>query len=89
MKVRMINENALTDVLVNLAEINRNQYVLLVDLGCEIAALKQTIRALDPTFAETFDRRITEAAQAVAQSKESSLARFDGLIQKMKSGLVS
>ena len=85
----MINENALRDVLVNLAEINRNQYVLLVDLGCEIAALKQTIRALDPTFSETFERRKKEATQATTQSKDSSLARFDRLIQQMRDGLVS
>jgi hypothetical protein len=89
MEVTVINENALREVLVNLAETNRNLYVLLVDLGCEVAAMKETIRALDPTFSETFDRRIKEAAQAVAQRKDSSLARFDGLIQKMKDGLVS
>lgn len=84
----MINENALKDVLVNLAEINRDQYALLVDLGCEIAALKQTVRALDPTFVETFDRRIKEAAQATARKKESSIAGFDGLIRRLKTDLL-
>jgi hypothetical protein len=86
----MINEKALKDVLVTLAEINKSQYVLLMDLGSEIAALKQTMRGLDPTFSETFDRRKKEAAAEVtAQTRDSSLARFDGLIQKMKDGLVS
>ena len=44
----MINENALKEVLVTLAEVNKSQYSLIVDLTSEIAALEETMRALDP-----------------------------------------
>jgi hypothetical protein len=85
----MINENALRDVLVNLAEISKRQYSLLVDLTGEIAALEQTMRALDPTFADTFALRRKEAVQKALASSQTALAQYDQLILKMKSGLVS
>jgi hypothetical protein len=84
----MINENALKEVLVTLAEINKSQYSLIVDLTSEIAALEETMRALDPTFADTFAQRRKQAAQKAGASSQTALARYDNLIQKMKDYLV-
>src|ERR1700746_1328047 len=81
---RMINENALRDALVNFAEISKRQDSLLVDLIGEIAALEQTIRGLDPTFAVTFAQRRKEAVQKALASSQTALAQHDQLIQKMK-----
>jgi hypothetical protein len=85
----MINENALRDVLVTLAEINKSQYSLIVDLTGEIAALEKTMSALDPTFANTFAQRRKQAVQKVLASSQTALAQYDHLIQKMRDGLVS
>ena len=84
----MINENALKDVLVTLAEISKSQYSLIVDLTSEVAALEKTVSALDPTFADTFVQRRKQAAQKALASSQTALARYDDLIQKMKDGLV-
>ena len=84
----MINENALRDVLVTLAEINKSQYSLIVDLTGEVAALERTVSALDPTFADTFAQRRKQSVQKALASSQTALARYDNLIQKMKDGLV-
>jgi hypothetical protein len=85
----MINENALRDVLVNLAEISKNQYSLIVDLTAEVAAMEKTMRALDPTFADTFGLRRSQPVQKVLASSKTVLLRYDNLILKMTAGLVS
>jgi hypothetical protein len=69
----MVNENALRDVLVTLAEISRDQYRLLVDLASEIAALEKAVSALDPTFADSFVIRRQQAAQKLLHHRNLRL----------------
>jgi hypothetical protein len=85
----MVNENALRDALVTLAEISKRQYEFSAELAHEIAALRETMRPLDPTFVEIFEKRRKQAAQATAISEKGVLAQYETIIQKMKEGLVS
>jgi hypothetical protein len=85
----MINQEYLKDVLVTLAEINKSQYSQIVDLTSELAALEETMRALDPTFADNFAQRRKQSAQKALASSQTALAQYDNLIHKMRDHLVS
>jgi hypothetical protein len=79
----MTNEKRLRDALVALAQISKSQYVFAAELANEVAALRETVHGLDPTFGDVFEKRRKQAAQAMSASVEATIAQFDSLIRKL------
>ena len=64
----MINEPALKDALLALTEIAKNQYELIVSAMVEVAAVRDAVHGLDPTFDDTL-----AAKRQRALAKHSSI----------------
>jgi len=73
----MVNEEGLRDTLLALAENNRMIYISLTSVMNELAALRETVRGLDPTFAEIMENRRQAAAQNSAEYAEQIIAGYD------------
>ena len=86
--LRMIDENALRDTLVVLVELVQAQYKLTVAMGTQLQALQETVRGLDPTFAEVMEVRWQEETEANAETRLSVAQVLDDLIQRLKDGEV-
>jgi outer membrane protein TolC len=82
----MINEPALRDALLALAEQCKTQYFGLSLLIDEIAALRETVRVLDPTFDEVLRKKREEAASD--DIRKAAIQQFDEIIQRLKDGEV-
>jgi hypothetical protein len=84
----MINDDALRETLIALAEQQEMHYKLHTAIIQELAALRDTVKALDPTFWETLqaNRRLREQ-----ENLETVAAVSRGLeetIRRLKAGLV-
>ena len=82
----MINEPKLRDCLIILAENVKKHHEVLSLAMDEIAALRETVRGLDPTFDEVFRDR--KADLSSAEFRRQSAEIFDALIQLLKTGFV-
>ncbi len=82
----MINENALRDVLIALAEQAKTQHDVLSHLMDEVAALRQAVQGLDPTFDDVFRER--KADLTSARMRRLAAQQFDDLIRRLKVGEV-
>jgi len=54
---RLINEASLKDVLLALATQSKTQYVMLSSILNELAALRETVRDLDPIFGGVLEQK--------------------------------
>jgi ABC-type uncharacterized transport system ATPase component len=84
----MINENALRDVLLALAEQQKTHYVMVSSVLNEVDALRETVRALDPTFADVLEQKRLEAAQKQAATVTIVIHQFDEILRRLKAGEV-
>jgi hypothetical protein len=84
----VINESALKDALLALTEIAKNQYELIVSSMSEIAAVREAVRGLDPTFDDTLATKRQQALQNILPITTRSVAILDGLARKLKDGEV-
>jgi hypothetical protein len=84
----MINEDSLRDVLIALAQMNRQLYQLVYASMNEIASVRETVRGLDPTFADVLEQRQKEYASRTREVSATSIALTDSLIQRLKDGEV-
>jgi len=84
----VINEAALKDTLLSLAENNRMMYVALSSALNEIEALRETVRGLDPTFSEVMEDRRQRAAQNGAEVVQQIIAGYDLILQRLTDGYV-
>jgi hypothetical protein len=82
----MINENALRDVLIVLLQQVKIQHEVLSRVMDEVAALRQTVRGLDPTFDDVFRERKSDLS-SVAMRKAAA-QQFDDLIRRVNDGEV-
>ena len=82
----MINETALRETLVSLAELNKHQYLLFSSVLDELVALRETVRGLDPTFGDVMDDRRKKQEDSSKQIVSDQLGLYDGIIQKLKTG---
>jgi hypothetical protein len=82
----VINETALRDTLIILAENVKKHHEILSLAMDEIAALRETVRALDPTFDDVFRNR--KADLSSVEFRRQSAEIYDGLIRLLKSGAV-
>jgi hypothetical protein len=84
----MINENALRDSLCALAQQSKTLYVMQTSVLNEVAAIRETVRGLDPTFADVIEGKRIEAARAQVEAVKLQLAVYDHIIERLKNGEV-
>jgi hypothetical protein len=84
----MINENALRDALLALATDGRSNYVMISSVLNEVTALRETVRGLDPTFAEILEKKRQAAAQSDAEVVKAVIFQYDEIIRRLTSGEV-
>ena len=84
----MINENALRDALLALATDGRSTYVMISSVLNEVTALRETVRGLDPTFAEILEKKRQAAAQSDAEVVKAVIFQYDEIIRRLTSGEV-
>jgi ABC-type nitrate/sulfonate/bicarbonate transport system ATPase subunit len=84
----MIKEKALKDHLLALAERDKTNYLMISGILDELAALRETVRGLDPTFAEVLENRRKEAAKQTAPVVKETVRLLNEIIQRLKAGEV-
>lgn len=84
----MINEANLRDVLTGLLMETRSAFVMSASILNELTALRETVRGLDPTFADVIEQKRNEAEARGAVEVVGVLARTDELIERLKNGYV-
>jgi hypothetical protein len=84
----MIDESALKETLLYLAEDSRTNYVMIASLTNEIASLREAVRGLDPTFHEVLEVKRDESQERGAEHIDNAIAQYDSIIQKLKEGYV-
>ena len=84
----MINENALRDALLALALELKTNYLTTTALVHEVAALRETVRGLDPTFADLLEQKRQESAQAAAKVEKAVIWTLDELMRRLTVGEV-
>ena len=84
----MIDEANLRDVLTGLMMETRSAFVMSNAVLNELTALRETVRGLDPTFADVIEQKRNEAEARGAVEVAGVLARFDVLIERLKDGYV-
>lgn len=82
----MLNEMVLKDALISMAEQYRFLYLVQSDLIDEIAALRETVRGLDPTFDEVLAQKRKENASD--HIRQAAVPLLDAIVQRLKDGLV-
>jgi len=82
----MINEPALRDALLALAEQNKTQYVMLSAVLDEVAALREAVRGLDPTFADVLEQKRKETS--TSQEQIAVIRLLNETIRRLKGGEV-
>jgi len=82
----MVNETVLLDSLVALTVTCKQMYIMLGAVGSECAALRETVRGLDPTFDEVLEKK-REATSMSATSAEIG-KMLDDAILKLKDDLI-
>jgi hypothetical protein len=82
----MLNETALREVLLVLTEHAKTQQDVLSHVMDEVAALRETVRGLDPTFDEVFRSRKSDLSSV--QLRQLAAEQYADLIRQLKSGLV-
>ena len=82
----MINENVLRSVLIALAEQAKTQHEILSHVMDDVAALRQSVRGLDPTFDDIFRERKADLSSAAM--RRVAAQQFDDLIRRLTDGEV-
>lgn len=84
----MIDEANLRDVLTALAMETRSAFVMSSAVLSELTALRETVRGLDPTFADVIEQKRNEAEARGAVEVARVLRGIDEMIERLKSGYV-
>jgi hypothetical protein len=82
----MVDESKLKETLLFLAEDNRANYIMIASLTNEIAALREAVRGLDPTFPEVLEVKRDESEARGEEHIHNALSEYDRIIQKLKDG---
>ena len=78
----MVDESLLRDTLVLVTEEHKNIYKMLSGMLRELAALRETVRGLDPTFSEVLQNRQWQMTQKLSATVAERERAFDKLIEK-------
>jgi hypothetical protein len=82
----MSNNAELQQALIVLAYTCKTSALQIASLAVEVAALRETVSVLDPTFQETFESRNREYQNLISQKFPDVTALFDDLIRRLKDG---
>lgn len=80
----MIDEPSLVACLVALVDLHKTQYLSFSALLNEVAALRETVRALDPTFADVIEQKRKEQEYQMREVVQQQVALLDDLIRIVK-----
>jgi hypothetical protein len=84
-----IHEVMLRDALTALAEQSKNHYILFSYLVNEVAALRETVKALQgPNFTAALDKHRIEQMAKTVQEDSASKALYDEIIRRMKNDVI-
>ena len=84
----MVNEAALRDALLSLVEWQKAQYLVFSAALNELASLRETVRGLDPTFADVIEQKRKEQEETTKQIVVKQAQIFDLIIERVKSGYI-
>lgn len=84
----MVDESNHRDVLTGLAMETRSALVMSAAVLNELTALRETVRGLDPTFADVIEQNRREAEARGAVEVARVLAGIDEMIERLKNGYV-
>lgn len=84
----MINDANLRDVLTGLAMETRSAFVMSNSILNELTALRETVRGLDPTFADVIEQKRSEAEARGAVEVARMLGGIDEMLRLLKNGYV-
>lgn len=84
----VLNEKALRETLLNLVRIIKSQTEVYASLTIELAATKETLRALDPSFDDTLTKKRHLVEQSISLSVVGLIGTLDLLTQRLTSGEV-
>ncbi len=82
----MAKPNAVAEAFVELLTVVKFQTEQIAALMAETSAIRESIRALDPTFEDTFVERRREAFQKVLPLLAKPIAHIDGLTKRIQDG---
>jgi hypothetical protein len=71
-----------------LATHERSSYLMISNLGAEVTALRETVRALDPSFDEVLAEKRSAEVRTNAPFEAGATGIYDELIDKLKAGYV-
>jgi hypothetical protein len=80
----MVNESELRDVLVALIELDKKLYAAAAAALNEVAAVRETVRGLDPTFSENLAAHQAHYSETTQPSSSDVLQGFDELSERVK-----
>ena len=81
-----MKEEAVKDAFVQLLTVIKFQTEQIASLMAEPGAIRDTVRALDPTFEDNFAERRRAAFQEILPMLEKPIAYIDGLTRKIQAG---
>jgi len=85
----MINERNLKEALITLAEIMKTQMEMTASAMTELAAVRETVRALDPTFDDNLLAKRQQALAATLPAFAGSVDTLNFLVEKLKTDVIS
>jgi hypothetical protein len=71
-------------MLISVYEHLSKQYQLLMSLGNEVAALRETVAGLDPTFADVMEQKRKVFADRTHPTIAEDLAKYQLTIEQLK-----
>jgi hypothetical protein len=84
----MVDESELRASLVALNEDAKSQYIMLSSILAELDALRETVRGLDPTFADVMEQKRRESAEKNAAIVQAVIAGYEEKSRLLNAGLV-
>jgi len=85
----MINEQVLKETLIALVELNKKATATSIIALNQIAAIRETVRPLDPAFSDVFSDKKTYYEGATDQLSAEIKEEYDSLIQRLNDTLIS
>lgn len=84
----MINESALKDALLALAQQTKTQYLMTSAILNELAAVRETVRGLDPTFADVLATKQKQSQEETNEVVLTTIRLLDQIIERLKAGVI-
>ena len=82
----MAKQGAVEEAFVQLLTVIKFQTEQIASLMAETGAIRDTVRALDPTFEDNFAERREVAFQKILPMLEKPIAYIDGLTRRIQAG---